>query len=111
MKLTDLIVDTLATHRITRLVIDDKITEDFREKVFEKTPPSENKFAYFLTCPHCVSVWAAAGVTIMRLTSQTGGSRRSRVFTSTVAVLRYTLAVSGAISLGHEVAGKLPTTL
>jgi hypothetical protein len=111
MKMTDLIVDGLATHRITRLVVEDKITEDFREAVFRRHHPSEHKLSYFLTCAHCVSVWAAAGVTVMRLVSETSDPRGSRVFRGTVAVLRYTLAVSGAVSLGHEVAGKLPTPL
>lgn len=111
MNTLDLIVDVLATQRITRLTIEDKITEDVREAIIEKYPPSEHKLGYFVTCPHCVSVWAAGAVTIMRLLGSSGTSRRSRVFTSTVDVLRYTLAVSGAVSLGHEVAGKLPTTL
>lgn len=111
MKLTDLIVDALATHRITRLVLEDKVTEDLREKVFAKAHPSESKLSYFLTCPHCVSVWAGGAVTLLRQAEQSSNPRSSGVFRGTVAVLRYTLAVSGAVSLGHEVAGKLPTTL
>jgi hypothetical protein len=112
MRILDVALDLLATQRITRLVAEDKITEPIREWVWETHPPSETKLGYFLTCPHCISIWAAGAVSVMSaVTRENPGSRRAGVFRGTVGVLRYTLALSGAVSLGHEVAGKLPTPL
>ena len=42
----DDVVDALATYRITKLILDDKITEDVRNVVFEKFPPHEHKLGY-----------------------------------------------------------------
>jgi len=50
----------LATKRLTRLLIEDVIIEDFRNKVFEKWDPEEYKLAYLLTCSKCASVWLGA---------------------------------------------------
>lgn len=55
----DLAVGALAVHRITRLVTEDSITEPLRRPVIQERPDS--RLADFLTCPWCVSVWAAAG--------------------------------------------------
>lgn len=59
------ISDALATYRLTKLVIDDKITEDFREKVWEKHPP-DSKIGYLISCPWCVSVYVGLGVVALR---------------------------------------------
>ena len=61
----DDIVDALATHRLTKLVIDDYIAEDLRNAYFEKHPP-HTKLGYLITCPWCVSFWAGAGVVAAR---------------------------------------------
>lgn len=69
----------LATFRLTRLLIKDKIIEPWRDRAqirFEsawlaKDPagrkPDPDKWlspgAYFLTCPWCVSTWVGAAVT------------------------------------------------
>lgn len=37
-----------------------------REKVFQKYPPTEDKWSYALTCPWCASVWIGAAVAIAR---------------------------------------------
>lgn len=47
----------LATKRLTRLLIDDVILEDFRRMVFQRWDPAENKLGYLLTCSKCASVW------------------------------------------------------
>ena len=52
--------DILATKRLTRLLIEDVILEDFRETVFRKWDPAENKLGYLLTCSKCASVWLGA---------------------------------------------------
>lgn len=68
MKLISLAVGTLATYRLTKLVVSDEITSDLREKVFEKFgPPEENKVSYLVTCPHCVSIYAGAAVAFSRM--------------------------------------------
>ena len=60
MKSLDFAVDALAVARITRLVVDDEILDDFRNRVFERFHPQQSKIGYFLTCHACTSVWAAA---------------------------------------------------
>ena len=63
----DDIVDALATHRLTKLVIDDYITEPLREKVYEKFgDPEDSKISYLVTCPWCVSIYAGAAVVAAR---------------------------------------------
>lgn len=60
---TEALIDALATYRATKLVIDDEITADLRDRAFaelRRLPPGvAAKLRYFLTCPWCVSVWAA----------------------------------------------------
>lgn len=56
--------DALAVYRLTKLVIDDEITSDLRDKVFEKFPPESTKIGYLFTCPWCVSIWIAAGLLV-----------------------------------------------
>lgn len=54
----DLLVDSMATWRLTRLVVEDKITEPIREQVAQAGPT----LAYGIECPACVSVWAALAI-------------------------------------------------
>lgn len=60
------LVDVLATHRVTRLVTEDVITQSARQKIFEKYPPNEDSWSYALTCPWCASIWIGAGVAFAR---------------------------------------------
>jgi len=64
-KLVTLANDIVATHRLTKLVMDDKITEDFRNYIFEKFPRG-SKISYLITCPWCVSIWAGAAIFTLR---------------------------------------------
>jgi hypothetical protein len=64
-KAVSLITDILATYRLTKLIMDDRITEDFRNLIFEKFP-KDSKLAYLITCPWCVSIWAGATVFTLR---------------------------------------------
>lgn len=57
-------VDVLAAQRLTRLVTEDKITEELRWKAIGRFPDS--KLSYFVTCPFCVSVWAGLAVSVAR---------------------------------------------
>lgn len=61
-----LAVGALAVHRLTRLVTEDEATRRLRERIlrwangdlYREAHPA---VAYLLTCPWCVSVYAAAG--------------------------------------------------
>ena len=53
-----LTVGALATFRLTRLLVEDKIAEPVRDRLAED---AEGRLAYFVTCPWCVSVWVGAG--------------------------------------------------
>lgn len=57
----DLIVDALAVYKLTRLATGtDRITSDLNEKVKQTlTERGHHEAAYFVTCPHCTSVWLA----------------------------------------------------
>jgi hypothetical protein len=101
VKPLDLLLDGLATERITRLVVDDEITADIREWVWKNHSPEDTKIGYFLTCPFCVSIWAGGAVALMSAAPSSG------VFSGMVSVLRYTLALSGAVSLVREAVDRL----
>ena len=54
-----------ATMRLTRLVNEDAITEPIRSWFFrrdgdELEPDEIGRWAYFITCPWCVSIWVGA---------------------------------------------------
>lgn len=54
-----LVVNVLAVHRLTHLVIDDKITEPIRDKIFDKFGQPHETWTYLFTCPWCTSIWVA----------------------------------------------------
>ena len=57
------VIDALATHRLTKLVVDDEIARPIREKIFDKFgEPSESKLSFAITCPWCTSMWVGLGV-------------------------------------------------
>jgi hypothetical protein len=62
----DLLVDALACFRLTRLVTEDVVTQPFRQKIFDKHPPTEESWSYVLTCPWCASIWVGGGIALLR---------------------------------------------
>lgn len=68
----NLIVDMLATFRLTRLVIEDHITDGLRERVKHSamrsvdSPGVAAKIDTFLSCPWCVSFHVGLGVVAAR---------------------------------------------
>ena len=50
----------LSTYRLTRLIIQDTITYQFREWIWGKFPPETSRFGYLFTCPWCMSMWVAS---------------------------------------------------
>ncbi len=79
LTLVDYLLLSLATWRLTRLFIYDAITRFFREQFWDLVPAGKSfelekpKFgprrtlADLLTCPWCVSTWAAASLTFFYL--------------------------------------------
>jgi hypothetical protein len=66
----DLVVTSLATYRLTKLVIDDEILREPREILLSRLYASDSalaqKAAYLLTCPWCVSIWAGGGLLLLK---------------------------------------------
>lgn len=53
----DLLLGAAAVYRLTRLVTEDEILRPWRERLTAAAPTG--RLAYLVTCPWCVSVWAA----------------------------------------------------
>lgn len=76
MNFTDLVAYSLATYRGTKLVMDDEITAELREKAIDQlsTFAQENpryaalaaKLEYLIGCPWCVSIWVGGALAIVR---------------------------------------------
>lgn len=77
--LSQLTILGLATYRLTKLVIEDQITASLRDKVFEKFDPSSTKLGYFITCPWCVSIWAAGALVVLDKVSPEFGKVTQKV--------------------------------
>lgn len=67
----DFVLDALATHRLTRLVTTDAITEPIRKRIWNKYDPSETKVGYLFTCNWCTSIWVGFGVATARTVAPT----------------------------------------
>ena len=68
---TDLLIDTLAAWRLTRLAGTDKITEAQRDHLVEFIMgfgPTRlgGKALQLMDCPYCLSVWAAGLVIVLK---------------------------------------------
>ncbi|MBA2444360.1 MAG: DUF1360 domain-containing protein [Nocardioidaceae bacterium] len=68
--LMEVAYDFLATYRLTTLIKDDKLREDFRGLVFQRfgEPGGEDghKVSYLVTCPWCLSIYFAAVAVVAR---------------------------------------------
>lgn len=70
------VVDALATARLTRLALDDLVTEPLRARIVEWAGRSVHdttgmhaahpRVLDLLNCPWCISVWIGAGVVAAR---------------------------------------------
>ena len=63
----DLALLSLATYRLTRLAIEDEITEPVRTKLLNSLR-NHPKLSYLLSCPWCFSPYAAALLLAIRAT-------------------------------------------
>lgn len=59
----DLVIDTLAVARATRLVTTDTITQPARDAIARRYPPDEINPRYLVNCDYCASVYVAAAIT------------------------------------------------
>lgn len=66
MKLLDLLVDGLATYRMTKFIIDDELLADVREKFLDKHPADSTKLGYLVGCPWCISIYMGTAVVTAR---------------------------------------------
>ena len=89
LKPLTLLSDTLAVYRLTKLITDDKITEDLRDLIFEKLPRG-HKLQYLITCGWCVSIWAALAIfTLRKLSPETADFLSAVLATSAVTGVAY----------------------
>lgn len=96
------VTDALAVYRLTRLVVEDVLTEPLREKIIGaayrvRYGPGhgiedhhagrldEPKIATLITCPWCASVWVAAGVVVVRRVAPTVWSPVARLLAFSAA--------------------------
>lgn len=56
MALWSFLLLTLATARVTRLIVSDQISTSFRQKIIAKSG-TDGWFTYLVHCPFCMSVW------------------------------------------------------
>lgn len=80
----------LAVKRITRLVVDDKITEPLRESVAEKDPTPDKTLTYLVNCPMCVSMWASIFIWFSYMLFPKATLLLIRILASSEAVALYT---------------------
>lgn len=57
----NVLVDLAAARRLTRLVVEDEITREFREHSFFD---HHEKLSYLVNCPFCVSIYTSAFVAV-----------------------------------------------
>ena len=60
------LVDGLAVFRLTKLVNDDEIFADVRDKLLDRFPPESTKLGYLITCPWCVSIYTGLAAALAR---------------------------------------------
>jgi hypothetical protein len=58
----NLLIDSLAVHRATRILTEDRIGEPVRMAIWRRFP-SDHGIGYAVSCRYCASVWIAGAVT------------------------------------------------
>ena len=64
---TEAVIDTLAVHRLTKLLQDDEVwpLPELREAVLARL--GDSRWADLLTCPYCLGMWMAGLVVVLRI--------------------------------------------
>jgi hypothetical protein len=93
-RLASLLIDSLATYRLVKLVRHDRITEPMCAAVVENHgPPERSKVSYLIDCPWCLSFYFGAALTVGRLR----WPRATEAMARTFAVSALTSVASGFI--------------
>lgn len=93
----DFVLDALATFRLVRLIHSDEITADLRTTAIGWTLRNGHTRARtLLTCVHCLGVWCAGAVLILR---RVRGGHHARDL----------LALAGAASLAFDLLDPSPS--
>jgi len=64
MSVLHFVILALFVYRLTRALVYDDVFSVFREWVWSHRPPEISYVGFFLTCPWCVSMWAALPVVL-----------------------------------------------
>jgi hypothetical protein len=64
---TSFAISALATYRLSRLAVEDEITDPIRQRVWKRYPPETTKVGYLLTCYWCSSIYAASALELSRM--------------------------------------------
>ena len=64
---TSFAISALATYRLSRLAVEDEITDSIRHRIWERYPPETTKVGYLLTCYWCSSIYAASALELSRM--------------------------------------------
>lgn len=84
------LTDIVATYRLTKLIMEDKITEDFRNLIYEKFP-KDSKLSYLIGCPWCISIWAGLTIfTLRRISPETANVVSGLLAASAITGVVYT---------------------
>lgn len=62
--MNDDLLELVATARLTRLIMDDGITQPLRDEINGRWPGK--RISELLNCRACVSIWAAGAVVVLR---------------------------------------------
>lgn len=62
-ELVSLGLDVVAVYRLSRLIVEDRITDELREYIHEHLP---SEVSYLFNCPWCISIWAAIAIITLR---------------------------------------------
>lgn len=90
-ELLDSSTDALAVYRLVKLVREDKIMERPREWWWSRHDPESTQLGYLLSCPWCLSIYAAAALSVSRI-----------VFPRFTRLLSRTLALSAVTGIMTE---------
>lgn len=84
------LTDIAAVYRLTKLVMEDRITEDLRNLIYSKFP-RDSKISYLLGCPWCISIWAGAVIfTLRKVSPETANIVSGMLAASAVTGVVYT---------------------
>lgn len=90
MSAVTVLMDIAASYRLTKLVMEDRITEDLRNLIYSKFP-RDSKLSYLIGCPWCISVWAGLTIfTLRRISPETANIVSGALAASAVTGVVYT---------------------